>query len=338
MDRKEFAEILNSIKVSEGCDNKILQQEVLPIYHAIHQMMPDSLFRYRSCSDANIDAFENDKVYAVTADMFNDPYDTLLRFDKEAVKQMFESLLSKEVFNAFKADLLRGMDFPEIVKRNFGEEYIAQTKEYILSLAKEEDIETLILSRREEVNNMVDFLFPLIVNYVNKRTSTIACFSETIESVTMWSHYANYQKGFALEYNLRDTLSNSIPNVGIFPVIYDNRRYDGTPYVMWEFLKFRGVNIPNPDMLFHIKCALYKSCQWEYEKEWRLIDCTIRSNIIQENNTSVILKPTAIYYGTNISLDDKKKLHEIALNKGIKEYDMYIDYASEKYEMLHRLC
>lgn len=92
MDRKEFAEILNSIKISEGCDNKILQQEMLPISHAILQMMPNRLFRYRICSDTSIEAFVNDKVYAVTADLFNDPYDTLLRFDKDAVKQMFESL------------------------------------------------------------------------------------------------------------------------------------------------------------------------------------------------------------------------------------------------------
>jgi hypothetical protein len=98
-----------------------------------------------------------------------------------------------------------------------------------------------------------------------------------------------------------------------------------------------GFNIPNPDMLSHIKCALYKSCQWEYEKEWRLIDSTIRGNIILENNICVTLKPTAIYYGTNMPLDDKRKLHEIAQNKGVKEYDMYIDFASEKYEMLYRI-
>ena len=116
--------------------------------------------------------------------MFYDPYDTLLRFDKDAIKQMFESLLSKDVFNGFRAALLQGIDFPDIVKQNFSKEYIAQTREYILSLAKEEDIETLILSRRKEINNIVDLLFPLLVNYVNKRTSTISCFSETIESVT----------------------------------------------------------------------------------------------------------------------------------------------------------
>ena len=62
---EEFAEILNSIKISEGCDDKILQQEMLPISHAILQMMPNRLFRYRSCSDASVEAFVNDKIYAV---------------------------------------------------------------------------------------------------------------------------------------------------------------------------------------------------------------------------------------------------------------------------------
>ena len=181
---REFAEILNSIKISEGCDDKILQQEMLPISHAILQMMPNRLFRYRSCSDASVEAFVNDKVYAVTADLFNDPYDTLLRFDKDAIKQMFESLLSKDLSNGFRAALLQGIDFPDIVKQNFSKEYIAQTREYILSLAKEEDIETLILSRRKEINNIVDLLFPLLVNYDNKRTSTISCFIPSLTSIS----------------------------------------------------------------------------------------------------------------------------------------------------------
>lgn len=336
MTRKEFAELLNSIKVPEGCDSRTLNQNVLPISQALVEMMPEKLFRYRNCSDMSIEAFENDKVYAVTADMFNDPYDTLLRFDKEIVRQMFVSILSKDVFRAFKKSILKGMDFPDIVKQNFSEDYIANVKEFVLSLTTEEDIDNIISSRKEYIANLVDIFFPMLVNYVNKISTTISCFSETIESVTMWSHYANYHKGFVLEYNLRETLSNNIPNVGIFPVIYDDKRYDATPYATWEFLKFLGINIPNTDMISHIKCALYKSCQWEYEKEWRMIDSTIRNNIIKEDKTCVSLKPKAIYYGTNISANDKKRLHDIAQSKGIKEYEMYIDYASEKYEMLFR--
>ena len=97
----------------------------------------------------------------------------------------------------------------------------------------------------------------------------------------------------------------------------DDKRYDGTQYILWEFLRMLGVKLPNPDTLSYIKCALHKSNQWEYEKEWRLIDSNLRDNIISENKTWVSLKPTAIYYGTNISSDNKNRLHSIAQGKNL---------------------
>lgn len=338
MDRTEFAAILNSIQIPEGCDVETLQRTVKPISHALVEMMPDKLFRYRNCSEMSVEAFENDKVYALTADMFNDPYDMLLRFDIEAVKNMFNSLLSNESFYRLKDVLGKGKTLPDIVKQNFDQENISQIKNIVLSITNDSEIDSFVSNRRNEVMDMVDLYFPLLATFVNKRTATIACFSETIKSVTMWSHYADYHKGFVLEYDLRPTLSNGIPNVGIYPVIYDDKRYDGTQYILWEFLRMLGVKLPNPDTLSYIKCALHKSSQWEYEKEWRLIDSNLRDNIISENKTWVSLKPTAIYYGTNISSDNKNRLHSIAQDKNLTEYNMYIDYAFDKYEMQYREC
>ena len=338
MDRTEFAAILNSIQIPEGCDVETLQRTVKPISHALVEMMPDKLFRYRNCSEMSVEAFENDKVYALTADMFNDPYDMLLRFDIEAVKNMFNSLLSNESFYRLKDVLGKGKTLPDIVKQNFDQENISQIKNIVLSITNDSEIDSFVSNRRNEVMDMVDLYFPLLATFVNKRTATIACFSETIKSVTMWSHYADYHKGFVLEYDLRPTLSNGIPNVGIYPVIYDDKRYDGTQYILWEFLRMLGVKLPNPDTLSYIKCALHKSSQWEYEKEWRLIDSNLRDNIISENKTWVSLKPTALYYGTNISSDNKNRLHSIAQGKNLKEYNMYIDYAFDKYEMQYREC
>lgn len=338
MDRTEFAAILNSIQIPEGCDVETLQRTVKPISHALVEMMPDKLFRYRNCSEMSVEAFENDKVYALTADVFNDPYDMLLRFDIEAVKNMFNSLLSNESFYRLKDVLGKGKTLPDIVKQNFDQENISQIKNIVLSITNDSEIDSFVSNRRNEVMDMVDLYFPLLATFVNKRTATISCFSETIKSVTMWSHYADYHKGFVLEYDLRPTLSNGIPNVGIYPVIYDDKRYDGTQYILWEFLRMLGVKLPNPDTLSYIKCALHKSSQWEYEKEWRLIDSNLRDNIISENKTWVSLKPTAIYYGTNISSDNKNRLHSIAQDKNLTEYNMYIDYAFDKYEMQYREC
>lgn len=57
---------------------------------------------------------------------------------------------------------------------------------------------------------------------------------------------------------------------------------------------------------------------------------------IQTRATSLKIVPKAIYYGERISNIHKKILHYIAQEKGIAEYDMYIDCGSLKYEMLYK--
>lgn len=58
MNREEFAKRLEGIQIQEGTDPKILYDSVLPISDALTQMMPQSLFRYRSCTEKQIDAFQ----------------------------------------------------------------------------------------------------------------------------------------------------------------------------------------------------------------------------------------------------------------------------------------
>ena len=151
----------------------------------------------------------------------------------------------------------------------------------------------------------------------------------------MWSHYANSHKGFALEYNFRPTLEQPIKNVGLFPVVYSEERFDISDYIAWAFLRIIGFPAKMPDISASIKNALWKSDVWAYEKEWRMIDSTPRE-ITDERASTIHYKPIAIYYGRHMSGDDKKKLHELAREKGIKEFEMYLDYSSLKYEMLYR--
>ena len=149
----------------------------------------------------------------------------------------------------------------------------------------------------------------------------------------MWSHYADFHKGFALEYDSNQLLG--LKNVGIFPIIYDNNRYDASIFITWAFFHVMGLKIPNPDSLAHIKCVLHKSKDWEYEKEWRILDYSqSQQDIFKVFKSSISLKPKAIYYGCKISFENKQKLHKIARQKHIEEYDMSINYSSPKYEML----
>ena len=45
------------------------------------------------------------------------------------------------------------------------------------------------------------------------------------------------------------------------------------------------------------------------------------------------IRPTAIYYGADIAPINRKMLHMIAKEKGLKEYQMYIDNRSYDYSM-----
>ena len=96
MDRKEFAQILNNTVVPEGTDNNTCQGIIRPLCSALIEMMPGSLFRYRYCSELNFDAFDKDLIFTVTADKFNDPYDTLLGYNIDSIFKQIDIYSSKE--------------------------------------------------------------------------------------------------------------------------------------------------------------------------------------------------------------------------------------------------
>ena len=67
-----------------------------------------------------------------------------------------------------------------------------------------------------------------------------------------------------------------------------------------------------------------------------MIDGTPRNNPFDTTPSVVNYKPKAIYYGCEMTLENKQQLHEISVAKGIKEYAMYFDLYSSKYEMKYR--
>ena len=155
-------------------------------------------------------------------------------------------------------------------------------------------------------------------------------------------------KGFALEYDLRNCIFryNKLSlNVNLFPIMYTDQRPDVTldegNIHTYEFFKQAGDKRWFEHLCSHIylnqlywyRAYLYKDKQeYEHEREWRML----YYNLDNENNYEFIpdvgcLK--AIYYGPDIEDEDKGKLHEIAISRGIKEYAVSIDYDSPKYDL-----
>ena len=45
------------------------------------------------------------------------------------------------------------------------------------------------------------------------------------------------------------------------------------------------------------------------------------------------IKPSRIFYGGKMSMEQKKRIHQIAVQKGLVELEMYIDNTTDGYIM-----
>ena len=334
MNRIDFDKILHSIVIPEGTPVETINELIRPLRDAIAEMLPSSLFRFRPCSNIQIEAFEEDEIYAVTADKFNDPYDTLPWFNLDGIVQLVDELYRPDSFEQLKTFLAEGNDFPDEFKKSYPEWYWKIIRAGITSIPDYYELEEEIACRKQWWINQLSALCPVIAIFA-KRFSSYACFCEDVRSILMWGHYADSQRGFALEYDFRPTLQAPLPHVLMCPVIYSEKRYDATDYMTWAFMKMQQLPVISADLSAHMKVALHKSINWEYEQEWRLIDPRLQD---PSNPKPAVTKyrPKAIYYGTEIDREHLARLHEIAMRKGLQEYEMFIDYGSSKYELQYR--
>lgn len=341
-----FKKMLEEIIIPETLLPEERNTLLNPLLEYVNNITPSRLFRYRECSERQFDAFFNDRIYAVNARLFNDPYDCLIRYNKDYLYNSIIEGASKEYIKQLRDRLRSGESIPNILISLCGKERADALANRIKNLTDVEiDGNKLIFNMsKEDFFNRIEKIFQEAETFL-RRSTFIACFSETVRSVTMWSHYADSHKGFVLEYNVKNMqtecdICNDRQKCGeriiheLFPIIYDNKRYDGTSFVDYYLGQKMGLFTKLNDIMFNNKAALYKSPQWQYEKEWRLF-------LYQQNSSGlpylfIKLKPVAIFYGKDISSINKKILSDMAKAKGIKEYQMYIDVQSDKYSMQYK--
>lgn len=116
------------------------------------------------------------------------------------------------------------------------------------------------------------------IESANKQSSVfVSCFSETNDSILMWSHYANDHKGICVGYNLHELISR----FNCYPVIYSNRVY---------------VFDNNDSMNSMQSGALIKAEKWKYEQEWRVFEIDRKSK--GKNGKRIdFITPCTIYLG-----------------------------------------
>ena len=162
----------------------------------------------------------------------------------------------------------------------------------------------------------------------------ITCLSERMDSPLMWAHYANKHFGFCLEYDFTSTLIGPrypdllSAQLMLFPVHYTETRPLLTKTIfdrknIINYMKTR--QIPNATFEKIMYELLSKSKDWDYEKEWRILN-------ISGNPSMRLPKPRKIFLGANMEDTIKQRIISIAKNKKIPVYQMFLSADRYKFD------
>lgn len=326
MNKDEFIKLLEDTIIPPSCTD--MTPYLQPIADALMEIMPVPLYRFRTINEYSLSAFDKDLIFFSRAQDFNDPYDSLLTSPSFEEIMRCPTKFIAGLMNTFRYQILKGIEIPQSIKDLFPASLLDRMVDVMKIQADAMKGGDITEPNWEDIRVK---LKDMVINFANdlRDSESYACLSESITSSTMWAHYADYHKGFALSYDMKSLILSKPFGIMILPVIYSDVRYDATNLLGWGTAQMLGLPMNRIDQLDKIKSALYKSTDWAYEKEWRLINSMSLGNL----HPSFKFAPNGIYYGSRISEINKKILHNMAIEKGLKEYEMYIDRGSSDYQM-----
>lgn len=339
--KTQFQDLIEKTYISDKPDDRLASWR--NIYSLVLPNIPRKLFRYRGVNPYSLNDVKEGTISLCHPGMFPDKYDSYLyvnhnkikedlqKASREALRLIFSHITQKSPYiKAEKASQVCyyrecGYTEDQIIDTILDQEYTEFIKQ----------IETAVKSRESRFRNP-------------RNSAKIGCFTESVQSKYMWDRYGDGYKGFALEYDFRDCIfryNKQELNVNLFPVIYTDWRPDvtldeGNIYVYEYFAQIGDKKLLDflssqlrINQIYWYRAYLYKDRkEYGHEHEWRMLYYNLDNENDYEAITDVdCLK--AIYYGPDIPSKDKEKLHNIAHKKGMKEYDVSIDFESPKYDL-----
>ncbi|MFS1442216.1 DUF2971 domain-containing protein [Vibrio sp. 10N.286.46.E10] len=274
--------------------------------------LPSSIFKYRKVNEYSLSNLEEDTVWLADPSNFNDPYDCAHTVDYDEVGRF----KGNEFLNTYLTENREKMNFTK------GEEQRILADDNGFDLLVEHGLSQMNISD-EDRSGMKEVLISVLkqmMEDLTKHTSEklassfkLCSFSERNDSMLMWAHYADYHKGFCIEYDLTGINPFDYRRRFLYPTIYSDLMFDATSHFK------KDVNDISFNNLHLTKAALVKAIDWQYEKEWRLI---FAHGLMDKEQPYFMGKPKAVYLGTKISDEHQNKILEICSRKGIGVYKM----------------
>ena len=164
-------------------------------------------------------------------------------------------------------------------------------------LAKEKNSAFLIEMCRKEKMKFKDTCEKI------RNMIVLSCFSETFDSILMWSHYANQHKGICVQYRRSDFTAPSLlcSSAVLRPVSYGRK------------ISVFDESIHEVNKKENFKILIRKAEEWQYEEEWRII-CFLKNLNEQKLVENMISK---VYLGANINEENERLISELAKAKEV---------------------
>ena len=342
--KKYFSDIINIVAsektdcIAEACS--LLTPETLMHY-------PKCLYKYRTFDDKglNIDALENDYLWANYPAKYDDPVDAAVKLKLKTELKNIETWVYSHVGEILFYNIPpKGMKSQKCGQKL--EKYIEAQTHFVGSSGKI-DATAVCRSLFTEANKLpqkqkqgfLDYLKKLethefeekveseIKNTLDKVVNAfrdnrlIVCLSERNDNQKMWEDYSGKYTGFVIEYKRPDFCSLDDDTkqllVSIFPVGY-YKRLPGVellPFIEFAFFKDlygRETDISSANVKL-FRQMLNKRIDYISEEEWRII-CN------SEQQKIVFPFESAVYAGYKTEDKDLAKLKDICQKKGLPLY------------------
>ena len=251
---------------------------------------PQFLYRYRS---ANTNYFAEEirraihgkEIYLTSISNLNDPFEALPFVAKNTPKEVREYLAKFEKLFG-KGVAITGTDFGKL-SEDLG--------------FKKSRLRKVVGPSLESANHTISFLRASI-QHLRKHTK-VACLSERWDSLLMWGHYGQSHTGVCVEYAPKLEIA-ARERVAPLAMEYAEQRPTVTYIELMEH-SAQAKN-ENKDNIFDMErvertfnsIAMTKPKDWEYEKEWRIMDV---SDALAGYSRVAALEPKSILIGANHS-------------------------------------
>lgn len=239
---------------------------------------PEILYKYRSFDERSRSMLASNQIYIASPLDFNDPFDCVAQED------MFET------YNPESLELLAHLH-PSVSSEDITRE---NTEKLFEAIQQHPEIKKIIIERK---NAQTEFL----------SKNGILCLSACNNSILMWSHYANYHKGFCIGFK---------NNLGVHEHFIRQVNYtkdiinDFVSFFLFSQIATREESIDNL-----LKTLIFtKYIDWQYEQEWRMIGAK-GLNIYPEDCLDHII------FGLRMPLEERNTISYILKDRNVKFFE-----------------